>query len=196
MYALAINGSPRKGGNTHLLLDHVLQPLRENGWETELVDVGNIHGCRACFGCAERQDKRCVFDKDGFNALFANMLRADALILGSPCYFTDVTAELKALIDRAGFVAQANGQLFKGKIGAGVVAVRRGGATHAFDSINHLFLMSRMVVPGSTYWNMGYGLGKGDVLRDDEGLANMHHLGRMIDWLGKALADRQASFPS
>ncbi len=131
------------------------------------------------------------------NETIEKMFAADAIILGSPTYFADVTSELKALIDRAGYVALANGGAFSGKIGAAVVAVRRGGATHAFDSINHLFLISSMIVPGSLYWNLGMGRGKGEVLEDDEAMRNMTHLGQTIAWLGKGLvaAAETASFP-
>lgn len=189
MKVVAINGSPRKDGNTRLLLETVLAPLAEAGWETEYVQIGgkNIHGCRACFKCWETQDKRCVFGKDVFNETFAKVIDADAIVLGSPTYFADVSAEMKAFMDRAGFVAMANGCLFAGKIGAAVVAVRRGGATHVFDTMNHLFQISQMVLPGSTYWNMGYGLEPGKVAGDDEALRNMKHLGAAIDWLGKAM---------
>ena len=197
MKVMAINGSPRKGGNTRLLLETVLEPLAAAGWETEIVQLGgrNIHGCRACFKCWETKDKRCVFGKDAFNEVFAKMLAADAIVLGSPTYFADVTAELKALIDRAGFVAMANGCLLAGKIGAAVVAVRRGGGTHVFDTINHLFFISQMVVPGSTYWNLGYGLGEKEVAGDAEALRNMRHLGQAVDWLGRAVAGCGAPYP-
>jgi multimeric flavodoxin WrbA len=123
------------------------------------------------------------------------MRQADAIVLGSPTYFADVTSDLKALIDRAGFVALANGCAFGGKIGAAVVAARRGGATHAFDTINHLFLISQMVVPGSTYWNLGYGLEPGTVSKDTEALGNMAHLGQAIDWLGKAMQRSATRYP-
>ncbi|MBI5518809.1 MAG: flavodoxin family protein [Desulfovibrio sp.] len=188
MKVLAINGSPRKEGNTRLLLEAVLAPLAEAGWETEYVQIGGktIPGCKACFKCWEKQDKRCVFGKDPFNEVFEKAIAADAIVLGSPTYFADVTSEMKAFMDRAGFVAMANGCLLAGKIGAAVVAVRRGGATHVFDTMNHLFQISQMVIPGSTYWNMGYGLEPGKVAGDDEALRNMHHLGLAINWLGKA----------
>lgn len=117
------------------------------------------------------------------------MVEADAIILGSPTYFTDVSAEMKALLDRAGLVAIANGGLFRGKVGAAVVAVRRGGGTHAFDTINHMFLMSGIIVPGSTYWNLGFGLDKGDVDKDNEAARNMVDLGNTIAWLGAAIHD-------
>ena len=197
MYALAINGSPRKEGNTGLLLKEVLSELKSAGWETELEKVGGtaIRGCIACEKCFENKDNECSVKKDKFNTIFSKMLKADAMILGSPTYFAAVSADLKALTERAGYVAYANGHAFSGKIGAAVVAVRRGGATHVYDTINHMFQMSRMVIPCSTYWNMGFGLGKGEVLKDEEGLANMRHLGKSIDWLGKAIMPHISTYP-
>ncbi|MCP4672013.1 MAG: flavodoxin family protein [Desulfobacula sp.] len=197
MYALAINGSPRKGGNTEHLLKTVLNELNEADWKTELVKIGGtaIRGCLACGKCFENKDSECITKKDKFNEFFSKMLKADAVILGSPTYFAAVSADLKALIERAGYVAYANDHAFSGKIGAAVVAVRRGGATHAYDTINHMFQMSRMIIPCSTYWNMGIGHDKGDVLEDEEGLANMRHLGKSIDWLGRAIKPNMTSYP-
>lgn len=197
MYAIAINGSPRKGGNTEILLNHVLEPLRIAGWDTEMVQVGGkiIRGCTACGKCWESRDLKCIVNNDPFNEIMEKMVRADAIIMGSPTYFTDVSAELKAVIDRSGFVAVANGRAFKGKIGAAVVAVRRGGATHVYDTINHMYQMSQMIIPGSTYWNMGFGLDKGDVATDTEGLINMKNLGETIAWLSNAIRPHLSSFP-
>jgi multimeric flavodoxin WrbA len=187
MKAIAINGSPRKGGNTEILLGKVLEPIREAGIETELVQIGGqpLRGCRACYKCRENQDLKCSITTDRMNDYIAKMIEADAMILGSPTYFADVTTEMKALIDRAGFVAMANGRLFSRKIGAAVVVNRRGGAMHVMDSINHLFLISRMIIPGSTYWNFGVGREMGEVENDAEGLANMKDLGETIAWLVK-----------
>jgi len=197
MKAVAINGSPRKGGNTENLLKQVLAPLASAGWETEFIQLGGkeIHGCKACYRCFDIKDQQCSQKDDFFNHCMAKMVAADAIILGSPTYFTDVSAEMKALLDRAGLVALANGGLFRGKIGAAVVAVRRGGGTHAFDTINHMFLMSGAIVPGSTYWNLGFGLEKGDVAKDDEAARNMADLGRTIAWLGKAIHEHAESRP-
>ena len=185
MKALAINGSPRKGGNTEILLRKVLEPLAAAGHKTDYVQVGGtrIRGCTACGACGRLKNKRCVIEDDIFNLAFAKMLDADAIVIGSPVYFADVTAETKALIDRAGRVARTNGGLLGRKIGAAAVAARRGGAIHAVDAINHLFLANQMVVPGSTYWNFGLGRDPGDVLADEEGLANMKDLGEQIAWL-------------
>jgi len=198
MYAIAVNGSPRKGGNTEILLKRVLEPLAKAGWETELAEVGGqkIRGCQACYKCFERKNGQCAMDNDVFNPVVEKLLRADAMIFGSPTYFTDVSAEMKALLDRAGLVALANGRAFKGKIGAAVVAVRRGGATHVYDTINHMFLMNQMIIPGSVYWNMGYGRDKGEVEGDAEGLGNMKNLGQVIAWLGQAIKPHVGSFPT
>ena len=192
MKALAINGSPRKGGNTETLLRKVLEPLAAAGHKTEFMQVGGtrIRGCTACGACGRTKNKRCVIEDDVFNLAFAKMLEADAIVIGSPVYFADVTAETKALIDRAGRVARTNGGLLWRKIGAGVVAARRGGAIHAVDAINHLFLANQMVVPGSTYWNFGLGREPGEVLADEEALANMKDLGEQIAWLFGLLEKR------
>ena len=196
MRVIAINGSPREHGNTRLLLEAVLEPLAQAGWETEMVQIGgkNIHGCRACHTCRKRQDKRCVTE-DEFNEVFEKMLLADAIVLGSPTYVADVTTEMKALIDRACLVSGANDSALAGKVGAAVVVARRGGAIHAFDTINHLFFISQMIVPGSLYWNMGYGLEPGMVAGDAEALANMGHLGQAIDWLGRAVQASATPYP-
>ena len=197
MKAVAINGSPRKGGNTEILLRKVLEPLAGAGWETELIQVGGkkIRGCTACYRCFGAKDGRCSVKTDVFNDCLEKMLSGQAIILGSPTYFTDVSAEMKALLDRTGLVAIANGGLLRGKIGAAVVAVRRGGGTHAFDTMNHMFLMSGAIIPGSTYWNLGFGLNKGEVADDEEGLRNMEDLGRTIAWLGKAMSAHMKSYP-
>ena len=198
MKAVALNGSPRKGGNTEILLKKVLAPLAVSGWETEFIQLGGtpIRGCQACYQCFKKKNSRCSQKGDLFNKCFEKMVAADAIILGSPTYFTDVSAEMKALLDRAGLVALANGGLFRGKIGAAVVAVRRGGGTHAFDTMNHMFLMSGVIVPGSTYWNLGFGLDKGDVAKDDEASRNMNDLGQTIAWLGAAIHQHAGSRPS
>jgi len=197
MKAVAINGSPRPGGNTEILLKKTLEPIEAAGWDTEVLQIGGktVRGCMACFKCVEKQNGRCVIENDPINDYLEKMYEADAIILGSPTYFADVTSELKALIDRAGLVALVNGGKFSSKIGAAVVAVRRGGGTHVFDSINHMFLMSSMLVPGSLYLNLGVGREKGEVNGDEEAMRNMNHLGRTIAWLGAAIASVPETSP-
>ena len=192
MKVVAFNGSPRKDGNTTILIGYVFGELEKEGIATELVQVGGkrIHGCTACDKCYDNKDKRCVIDDDPVNEWIAKMLEADGIIIGSPTYFTDVTPEIKALIDRAGFVAKANGDMLQRKAGAAVVAVRRAGAIHVFDTINHFFTIGQMIIPGSRYWNVGIGLEKGDVEADEEGIRTMQILGRNMAWLLKRIAKK------
>ena len=187
MKVVAFNGSARKDGNTAILVKQLFAELETEGIETEMVQMAGktIRGCTACGACFKNKNQRCVIDNDIANECIEKMLAADGIVLASPTYFADVSTELKALIDRAGFVARGNDDMFRRKIGAAVVAVRRGGAIHVFDSINHFFLLSQMVIPGSIYWNMGFGLGKGEVEQDEEGLKTMEVLGQNMAWLLK-----------
>lgn len=197
MKVVAFNGSPRKKGNTAVLIGHVFQELESEGIETELVGLAGkkITGCMACFKCFENQDKHCALKNDGLNECIEKMIAADGVIFGSPTYFSNVTAEIKALIDRAGMVSSANGFLFQRKVGAGVVAVRRAGGVFAFDALNHFFLYNQMIVPGSCYWNVGIGLEPGDVESDEEGRNIMKVLGRNMAWLLKRVSDPAGNKP-
>jgi multimeric flavodoxin WrbA len=185
MKVVAFNGSPRKKGNTAALIGHVFDELEKEGIKTELVQLSGkkIKGCIACFKCFENLDRRCAVKNDGLNECIEKMIEADGIILASPTYFSNITAEMKALIDRAGLVGTANGFLFARKTGAGVVAVRRAGGVFAFDALNHFFLYQQMIVPGSCYWNVGIGLEPGDVEKDEEGLNIMKVLGQNMAWL-------------
>lgn len=189
MKVIAFNGSARKDGNTAIMVKQVFGELEKEGIETEMVQFSGqkIRGCIACYKCFENKDQRCAVKTDIVNDCIEKMLDADGIILASPTYFADVSAELKALIDRAGLVAKANEEMFARKVGAAVVAVRRGGAIHAYDSMNHFFLISGMIIPGSCYWNMSFGLDKGDVEKDDEGLRTMQTLGQNMAWLMKKI---------
>ena len=189
MKVIAFNGSARKDGNTSILINYVLEELENEGIETELFSLAGkkIRGCKACFKCVENKDLSCSVKDDILNECVGKMFDADGIILGSPTYFTDVSTEIKALIDRTGFVAKANGGKLKHKIGAAVVAVRRAGSIHAFDTINHFFLINEMIVAGSNYWNMGIGMNKGEVENDEEGIKTMKVLGENMAWLLKKI---------
>ena len=171
MKVVAFNGSARRDGNTAILVKHVFAELEKKGIETELVQLArkDIRGCIVCYKCFTNLDKQCSVKNDSVNECISKMLDADGIILASPTYFTDVTTEMKALIDRAGMVAKANSDMFKRKVGAAVVAARRGGAIHTFDTLNHFFFISQMVVPGSNYWNVGIGMEPGDVEKTQKG---------------------------
>ncbi|NLZ03649.1 MAG: flavodoxin family protein [Phycisphaerae bacterium] len=189
MKVVAFNGSARKDGNTAILVRQVFAELEAEGIETELVQLAGqpIRGCTACGQCFKNKNRRCVVDGDIANDCIEKMVQADGIILASPTYFADVTTEMKALIDRAGFVARANGDMLRRKVGAAVVAVRRAGSIHAFDTINHFFFIGQMIVPGSSYWNIGIGRAAGEVERDEEGLQTMRTLGQNMAWLLKKL---------
>ncbi len=185
MKVVAINGSARRDGNTAILIKRALQELEAEGIKTEMIELAGrrIRGCTACYKCFDNKDKKCAVTEDAVNEYIARMLEADGIILASPTYFADLSSELKAVIDRAGLVARANDNMFRRKVGAAIVAVRRAGAIHAFDSINHFFLISEMIVPGSSYWNIGFGLKQGDAENDEEGLETMRQLGKNMAWL-------------
>lgn len=192
MKVVAFNGSPRRSGNTSILIQAVFDELNKEGIETELVSIGGkpVRGCTACYGCVQNKDRRCVIGDDHVNDCIRKMEEADGIILGSPVYVADVTSEMKALIDRACLVSKANGEMFRRKAGAAVIAVRRGGETHAFDTINHFFTISQMVVVGSSYWNFAKGRDIGEVRQDEEGMRTMKVLGENMAWLLKKTAAR------
>jgi multimeric flavodoxin WrbA len=189
MKVVAFNGSARKDGNTAMLLTTVLREIKAEGIDAELVQLSGkrIQGCIACYKCFSNKDRRCAVTKDIVNENIEKMLNADGILLGSPTYFADVSASMKALIERSGMVARANEDMFKRKVGAAVVAVRRAGAIHVFDSLNHFFLIGQMVIPGSSYWNVGIGREIGEVLSDNEGIETMKVLGRNMAWLMKKI---------
>ncbi len=190
MKVVAFNGSSRKDGNTAILLRRVLAELEAEGIETELVQLYNKRfvGCTACLKCAETQDNRCSgLPDDGMNECIEKMLAADGIIIGSPTYYANCTATTQALMERAGYAIRKGGNPLARKVGAAVVAVRRGGAIHAFDSINHWFEINEMILIGSSYWNIAIGREIGDVEADEEGMATMTNLGRNMAWALKKL---------
>jgi multimeric flavodoxin WrbA len=189
MKVVAFNGSPRGDSNTAILVRHVFAELNKEGIETEAVSLAGkpLRGCLGCYKCYINRNRQCVQTKDALNTYVQKMSEADGIILGSPVFMASVPSEMKALIDRAGMVNKANGGLFRRKVGAAVVAVRRGGMITAFDTLNHFFLMSEMVVPGSSYWSFAFGLEKGDVDKDQEGIQTMQVLGQNMAWLMKKL---------
>ena len=185
MKVVAFNGSSRADGNTAILLRTVLGEIAAAGIETELVQLAGkrFAGCTACLKCAETKDNRCSGLKDdGLNDCIAHMLDAEGIILGSPTYYANCTATMQALMERAGYATRKSGNPLVRKLGAAVVAARRAGAIHAFDSINHWFQINEMIVVGSSYWNVGIGREPGDVEDDAEGLETMRVLGRNMAW--------------
>jgi multimeric flavodoxin WrbA len=190
MKVVGINGSPRKDGNTAILIGKVFEQLKAEGIDTELIHLGPqaVNGCLACMKCFENKDRHCTQKKDGLNQWMDRLAAADGIVLGSPVYFANISGQLKCFLDRAWMVARANGNLFKRKVGAAVVAARRAGAVSTFHSLNSYFTISEMIVVGSSYWNMAYGRNKGEALQDGEGMQIMADLGKNMAWLLKAIA--------
>jgi multimeric flavodoxin WrbA len=189
MQVIAVNGSARKDGNTFILLNAVLDEVQKEGIDTEIIQMAGQHlqGCIACYQCMKKKDGRCAVDKDMLNDTLAKLREADGILLGSPTYFSDVSANMRALIERAGFVARANDYMLKRKVGAGVIAVRRAGSIPALNSINLFLSYNQMIIPGSSYWNIALGRDPGDVRKDAEGLQTMKTLGQNMAWLLKKL---------
>ncbi len=185
MNVLAINGSARKNGNTHILINRILEKLNCAGIKTQYFEFADsfIKPCRACFACGGIYN--CIQKDDVFHTVFENMKSADGIILGSPVYSANISASMQAFLERSAVICDMNAGLLKHKIGVGVVSARRGGALNAVDSINHFFLNHEMFVVGSTYWNMAYGKMEGDVLKDSEAMLNMDNIAENMIWLLK-----------
>ena len=186
MKVIGFNGSPRKDGNTTTLMSYILREIEKDGIETELVQLSakKIHGCIACYKCFENQDQRCAVKNDAANEYIEKMTQCQGIVLGSPSYFQDVTAEMKALIDRAGFVGLANGKMYKDKVGASLSCFRRTGGMHTIETMNHLFFSNEMIIAGRA---MSVARDKGEVEKDEEGIQSAQTLGSKISWLVKKL---------
>ncbi len=182
--AVLFNTSPRPKGNTHDMLSTISEILEKSSIKSEIIQAGGklLKGCQACRDCYDTKDMKCRFN-DEINFYFKKMVEADVIILGSPTYFSDLTTEAKAIIDRCGYLNRANDQPLYRKIGAAVVPVRRAGGMHVFDSLNHFFLINNMIVPGSGYWNISIAREPGDYLKDQEGVNTMKQLAANICWL-------------
>lgn len=189
MKVVGINTSPRKDGNTARLLGLCLDAVKAEGIETEYIHIGAVpmSGCIACGMCFKTKDRRCVIDSDPLNEVVEKMAEAEGIVIGSPTYFANVTSNCKSLIDRAGYVARANDFLFRRKVGAAVTAMRRAGAVNVFNAINAMYFIQQMIVPGSTYWNLGVGRLPGEAESDEEGVNNMKNLGENIAFLIKKI---------
>ncbi len=193
MKVLAINGSARKNGNTAILINAVFEELNKAGIETEMIQLSGkmIEPCKACWACGGR--KNCVHNKDMFQEIFEKMKQADGIILGSPVYTANISANMQAFLERASVVADMNRNedLFRYKVGAAVTAARRGGALTTLDAMNHFFMLQNMFVVGSSYWAMAYGQMPGDVMKDEEGLGTMRNLGQNMAYLLSVLEERR-----
>ena len=198
MNVIAINGSPKKEGNTYHALKMVLDELDKEGISGEILHIGNknIRGCLACGSCAKNKDQKCIQSKDEVNGWIAQMTEADGILLGSPVYYADIAGTMKAFLDRVFYVSGSNGNLFRHKVGASIVAVRRSGGLPAFHALNNYLMYSEMLIPASNYWNVIHGARPGEVVQDEEGMQIMRVLGRNMAWLMKLVAAGKDSIPA
>ncbi|MDE7279608.1 MAG: flavodoxin family protein [Oscillospiraceae bacterium] len=187
MKVLGINGSARMDGNTAVLIKMVFGELEKAGIETELIQLsGNvIEPCKACWACGGQ--KNCVHKKDIFREVFDKMVAADGIILGSPVYAGNISANIQAFLERAAVVSDMNRGLLKHKVGASVAAARRGGALNTVDAMNHFFLLQDMFIVGSSYWSIAYGRLPNEVTDDAEGMETMKNLGQNMAYLLKIM---------
>lgn len=196
MKVVAINGSPKAEGNTYHALKLVAEQLEKEGISTEIIHVGNknIRGCLACGGCAKNQNEKCVIN-DEVNDIIQKMKEADGIIIGSPVYYASMAGTLKCFLDRAFYTASANGGLFRHKVGASVVAVRRSGEVATFDHLNHYFTISEMFIASSNYWNVIHGRMPGEALKDEEGVQIMRILAKNMAFLMNSIEQNKNSLP-
>jgi len=197
MKVIAVNGSPKADGNTYNSLKLVGDELQKEGIEFEIIHIGNkvIRGCIACGSCAKTLNERCIFT-DEVNDALQKLKAADGILLGSPVHYAGVAGTMKSFLDRLFYVAGANGNLFRHKVGATVVAVRRSGGVSTFDTLNHYINYAEMIMPGSNYWNVAHGRAPGEMLQDGEGVQVMRVLGKNMAWLLKALAASKEQIPA
>ena len=189
MKVVAFNGSPKKEGNTYHALQLVCEQLEANGIETEIVQVGNkgVKGCTACGHCGKTRDEKCVIKNDDVNLWIQKMKEADGILLGSPVHYASLGANMKSFLDRAFYVSGMNGAMFRHKVGASVVAVRRSGGLPTFNELNNYLNYSEMMIPTSNYWNVIHGTTPGEVLHDKEGVQIMQVLGKNMAYLMKLI---------
>lgn len=189
MKVLGISGSPRSGGNTETLIKTALEVLAEQGIETEFLSLSDrpIKPCTACGGCFKIDDVRCVQKDPAFEGVLEKFAAADGILVGSPVYFGSATPQIMSLLDRVGYVARRHPELLRRKVGAAIVVARRAGQNFTFAQLNYFFLISEMIVPGSTYWNVAFGREKGEVVNDAEGMATVKTLANNMAWLMKKL---------
>ncbi len=187
MKVVAFNGSPNREGNTWHAIRMVLAELENAGIATEIVHVGNktVRGCTACYQCAKNRNEQCVLPGDEVNEWVRKMKEADGIILGSPVHYAAIGGTMKSFLDRAFFVAGSNNGMFRHKVGASVVAVRRSGGIPAFEQLNNYLNYSEMLMPTSNYWNVIHGRAPGEVEQDMEGVQIMRVLGKNMAWLLK-----------
>lgn len=194
MKVIAINGSPRKDGNTYASLKLMAEELNKEGIETEIVQVGGklIHGCIACGYCWSSEGNQCVFKDDIVNETAQKMRMADGIILGSPTYYAGIAGAMKSFLDRVFFSSSA---YFKYKVGTSITVVRRAGGVDVLHQLDNYFNLAETVTPPTQYWPAVYGMEKGEILQDAEGLQTIRKNARAMAWLLKIIDASKGKIP-
>lgn len=198
MKVIAINGSPKKEGNTFHAIRLVADVLEKQNIEVEILHVGNkkINGCMACGKCSSTQDEKCSIKNDQINGWIQKMKYSDGIILGSPVHYSAIGGAMKSFLDRVFLVASVNNSMFAHKVGASVVAVRRSGGLPTFDQLNNYLNYSQMILPTSNYWNVIHGTSPGEVLKDEEGKQIMRILGKNMAWVLNLIDNGKEKIPA
>ncbi len=193
MKVLMLNGSPHQKGNTYTALHEMEKIFQQEGVEAEIVHVGNrdIRGCIGCRKCSEAG--KCVFD-DLVNETAPKFEACDGLVVGGPVYYASANATLVAFLTRLFYSTRFDKSM---KVGAAVVAARRGGLSASFDELNKFFTISGMPVASGQYWNSVHGQMPGEAEQDAEGLQGMRTLARNMVFLmrGVVLAKEKYGLP-
>ncbi len=188
--ALGISGSPRRVGNTSILVNRCLDRLKAAGHQTHYESLAGktLRGCNACGNCSVSRNRQCMeITDDDFAPLFEQMLAADILIVGSPVHFGSATPELMALLDRAGYVSRANGGLLSRKLGGPIAVARRAGHNFTYAQLALWYSINDMVLAGSSYWNVALAREPGAVMQDQEALTTVDRFADNLIWLASKL---------
>ena len=178
MKVVAINGSPRKGGNCAQMLDVLGRVLENEGIEFEVCQPGaKVHPCMACYHCLDNGTPRCVQDDDGVNEIIEKCIEADGIVLASPVYHGGIAGGMKCVLDRLILAAGCGENKLHHKVGAALCTLRRSGGMETYQQLLGTINTMEMVLVTSDYWNAVHGAEKGEVMQDTEGVEVIEKLG-------------------
>ena len=194
MKVIALNGSPKKDGNTACALRLMADELKKEGIETEIISIGHltIHGCTACGYCASSENNECIFKDDPVNETAAKIREADGFILASPTYYGGVAGTMKSFLDRLFYSSSRH---FKYKVATAVAAVRRTGGIDTLHQLNNYLALAQTVTPPSQYWTVVYGRSEGEMTQDLEGVQTIQKNARAMAWLIKVISESKKNIP-
>ena len=190
MRAIGICGSPRRAGNTEILLREALSVLEAEEIETEAIYLRDytINGCRHCGLCRTKKDRLCHGYEDDLNPILEKILGSEGLLVATPVYFSSATPETMAVLNRVGYVSRGCGKLLRRKVGGPIAVAHRAGQNFTIAQLSLFFWINEIIQPGASYWPVAFGYEPGDVKQDSEGLETVRDFARNMAWLMKKLA--------